>query len=419
MRTFWVVGHRCIGLSLAVFLFIAGSTGAAIAWDHEFDAWLYPELYLAEGSPGTGAARSLELARELEASDPRLRVQYLPLSVEPGRTLLVSVEPRIDPSTLEPFPLGFSQVALHPETGEVRARRLWGELSLRRESLMPFLYKLHYSLHLPWGFGRDLGMLLMGLVAVAWLLDTGVALWISFPSRRTWRRAFAFRWRNPGPRLTFDLHRSGGVWAAPLIIAMALTAVAMNLEDELVRPIVGALSPLREDPFADASRVQADGAVSTRGAIVASALSRAKRLGIAAPVGGVFYSAAHDVYGVGFFDPGQEHGDGGLGNPWLYYQGQTARPAGEQLPGVGSFGDLYLQAQLPVHSGRVLGVIGRAVVSGLGLWIAMLGVTGVLIWARRRRARLLRRRAPAVPSRSPRCSRASPRGCWTAASTQD
>ncbi|MFX5562802.1 PepSY-associated TM helix domain-containing protein, partial [Acinetobacter baumannii] len=44
MRALLVLLHRWFGLAVAVFLFIAGVTGALISWDHELDAWLNPQL---------------------------------------------------------------------------------------------------------------------------------------------------------------------------------------------------------------------------------------------------------------------------------------------------------------------------------------------------------------------------------------
>ena len=47
--------------------------------------------------------------------------------------------------------------------------------------------QLHYSLHIPDAFGLELGIWLLGLVAMVWCLDCLVALWLSFPSARSWR----------------------------------------------------------------------------------------------------------------------------------------------------------------------------------------------------------------------------------------
>ncbi len=390
MRSVLVLLHRWFGLGAALFLFIAGATGALISWDHELDAWLNPEFYEAR-TPGSPQP-ALDLARRVEAADPRVRVRYLPLQPEPGHTLVLFVDPRTDPATGQPHVLDYNQVALDPVTGRVQARRMWGEVSLERENLLPFLYKLHYSMHLPAAGGVELGVWLMGLIAMAWVIDCAVALWISFPRWSQWRRSFAFRWKDGGHKLVFDLHRSGGVWLWALLLVVAVTSVSMNLNREVMRPLVGAFSTLTPSPFDTRAASAAAEAKVTREQVVEIARAEGRRRGWPEPAGGVFHSAEFNLYGVGFFAPGQDHGDGGLGNAWLYFDAQTGAPAGELVPGAGSAGDVFLQAMFPLHSGRIIGVAGRVLMSVLGLAVAALSVTGVLIWARKRRARALSQR---------------------------
>jgi uncharacterized iron-regulated membrane protein len=394
MRAVLVVIHRWAGLFSAIFLFVAGVTGALIAWDHELDALLNPAFY--ETPPARAEALpALVLAEQLERADPRLRVQYLPLAPEPDHAALIGITPRIDPLTGQPFVLDFNQVALDPRTGEQRAKRFWGAVSLRRENLLPFLYKLHYSLHLPEAGDIDCGMLLMGIVAIVWFLDGIVALWISFPNPKTWRKSFAFRFRAGGYRLLFDLHRSGGVWVWPLLVALAFTAISMNLGRQVVRPAVALFSPLSADPFSLRTPRPPDRPIEpvlSRAEVLAQAAADGRMRKLAHPPGAIFYSPAYGVYGVGFFAAGNDHGDGGLGNPWLYYDVKDGQLIGSVLPGTGSAGDIFMQAQFPIHSGRILGLAGRIAVTLLGLVVAALSVTGVVIWARKRRARTLQAR---------------------------
>lgn len=51
----------------------------------------------------------------------------------------------------------------------------------------------------------------------------------------------------------------------------------------------------------------------------------------------------------------------------------------------------FLQAHFPLHSGRIVGMTGRVIMSAMGLIVALLSVTGVVIWARKRRARRTRK----------------------------
>ena len=286
-------------------------------------------------------------------------------------------------------PPDFNQVAVDPVTGREQDRRFWGEVSLSRENFLSFLYLLHYSLQIPMVGGYDIGTLFMGIVAIVWALDAFVALWLSFPNLRSWRKSFAFRWAKGGHALAFDLHRSGGVWTWLLVLLLAITAVSMNLRAQVVAPIVSMFSTLTPNPFDLREPVAPEAAPQpgvSRERIVQIATAEAVRRGWDPP-GGLLYSPEYGVYGVGFFLPGHDHGDVGLGNPWLYFDARDGSPAGAEIPGEGSAGDIFMQAQFPLHSGRILGIWGRILVSLMGLAVAALSVTGVVIWLRKRRAR--------------------------------
>lgn len=388
MRKIFVALHRWLGLATALFLFIAGATGAVISWDHELDEWLNPQLFQSrtEGRP----LPVLELAARVEAAEPRARITFMPLEIEPGHAWSIFVQPRIDPATGQPHELGYNQLAVDPVTGAIQGRRQWGAVSLSPENLLPFLYKLHYSMHLPEGGGIEWGIWLMGIVAMVWVFDSFIALWISFPSWPAWRKSLSFRWSRGGHRLAFDLHRSGGVWVWLLVLMLAVTSVSMNLKQQVMRPVVSWFSDLSAGPFD--SRLPAPISQPIEPtvplpAIMEAARREAQRRGWTDPAGGVFLSTEVGVYGVGFFEPGNSHGDGGLGNPWLYYDSRTGAAVGADVPGTGTAGDIFLQSMFPLHSGRILGLPGRVLMSFMGVMIALLSVTGVYLWVRKRVSR--------------------------------
>ncbi len=126
MRSWLVRLHRWFGLGIALFLFMSGLTGAIIAWDHELDAALNPEFFVAKSSasalPTLPAQSPLELANRIEAADPRVQVTYLPLVAEPGHTLQMGVTPRTNPATGQPYEINFNQLAVDPPPA--RSRRV-------------------------------------------------------------------------------------------------------------------------------------------------------------------------------------------------------------------------------------------------------------------------------------------------------
>src|SRR5439155_125267 len=71
----------------------------------------------------------------------------------------------------------------------------------------------------------------------------------------------------------------------------------------------------------------------------------------------------------------------------------TADEDGVEL---GTAADIFVQAQFPLHSGRIVGLFGRILISIMGLVVAALSVTGVVIWWRKRRARVRVRETAAV-----------------------
>ena len=390
MRGALVVLHRWCGLFIAGFLFIAGLTGAVIAWDHELDEWVNPQLFRAASGAVDSPLAPLELAQRAEAADPRLRISFVPLTLEPGHTAMLGVAARIDPATGAPYQLGFNQLAMDPATGEVQGQRQWGRISLSRENLLPFLYKLHYTMHIPKGWGIEWGVWLMGVVSAVWIADCFLALWISFPNPRTWRKSLSFRLRQGGAKLNFDLHRSGGVWVWALLLMLAVTSVSLNLGTQVMRPLVSVFSPLTPSPFqlrqGSREREQTDPRLSREQAI-AMAEAEGRRRGWEAPAGSIFYAQRFGIYGIAFFTPDNDRDDNGMGNEVLYLDGDTGAIVGDKVPGQGSAGDVFMQAQLPLHSGRILGTPGRVLMSFMGVLVAMLSVTGLVMWLRKRQAR--------------------------------
>ena len=79
----------------------------------------------------------------------------------------------------------------------------------------------------------------------------------------------------------------------------------------------------------------------------------------------------------------------GLSN--VYVSSETGEVLGTHRPWHGTAADVFVQLQLPLHSGRILGLTGRILMSFMGLMVAMLSVTGIVIWARKRRARMLQK----------------------------
>lgn len=402
MRSTFTVIHRWAGLFIAVFLAISGITGAIISWDHELDEWLNAHLYDAKstGQP----APPLELVRRVEAADPRAQVTFFPLAFEDGHTASLSVTPRVDPETKQLYPLDYNQVFVDPASGETIGKRYWGAISLDRENILPFLYKLHYSMHIPDFANFDRwGLWFMGVVGVVWLFDCFVGFYLTLPARAAgapafgsteWRERWRPAWRiKRGAsryRFNFDVHRAFGLWLWALLFLLAFTSISMNLNDEVVRPILSRISTLTPDAFDDKKTTPLNEPIEPKVSFeqaIAFAEPEARRRGWDEPLGSAFYGPQHGLYAIMFFKPGDDHGSGGMGVKMLILDGMTGAFAGERVPWKGTNADIFMQLQFPLHSGRIAGIPGRIAVSILGLIVATLSITGIYIWLKKRAAR--------------------------------
>jgi uncharacterized iron-regulated membrane protein len=72
----------------------------------------------------------------------------------------------------------------------------------------------------------------------------------------------------------------------------------------------------------------------------------------------------------------------------LFVDGRSGSLVGGRVPWEGTAADVFMQLQFPLHSGRIAGVPGRILLSVMGLVVAMLSLTGIVIWLKKRQARL-------------------------------
>jgi uncharacterized iron-regulated membrane protein len=408
MRVFWTTVHRWAGLAVALFLIVAGLTGAVTSWDHELDEWLNADLM---ETPGRGPLRDpMDLVAVVEAADPRVQVSYITLALEEGHAASFLVRPLADPATGKPYVLDYNDVFVDPVTAQITGRRDSTAVSLSRRSLMPFLRTVHYSLHIPAFWGTDRwGYWLMGGVALLWLLDSFVALYLTTPRRlkvrgdaarahrtpaswwQRWKPSWLLRWRAGGYKLNFDLHRAGGLWVWGVIIVVAFTSFSLNLFREVFYPVMSLVSQTTPGPYETQTPAPFGSyvppTVGFAEAVKVATLEAARR-GYEYPPSGIYYGGDFAFYNVSFFDATDESGAMGMGLSNMYIDAKDGRVIGEYRPWQGTAADVFVQLQLPLHSGRLLGMPGRILMSFMGVMVAMLSVTGIVIWARKRRSRL-------------------------------
>lgn len=411
LRKCWVVFHRWAGLITAPFLIVTGLTGAVISWDHELDDWLNP--HLREVHSQGELLSPLELAARVERDYPQIRVASIPLNTGNQESLALFVMPKQNPDTGKLYTPGFNQVFLDPISGEEMGKREWGAVwPLSSENFVSFLYKLHYSLHLPEMFGTDRwGIWLLGGIAIIWLVDCFVGFYLTLPSRpkkkkgiaiqpknaerrsgfwSRWKKAWGLRLNAGNFKLNYDIHRAFGLWTWVLLFVIAFSAVSLNLRREVFLPLLSAVTTVSPGVLDKRERTPMHEPVEpklTYSEILPVAIKEAKRLGWQEPPGRIGYFMNLGVYAVDFYYPDADHGVAGGGHRRLLYDAQSGALLGNRIPWTGTAGDIVSQAQFPMHSGRILGVGGRILISLMGVVVALLSMTGIYIWWKKRVAR--------------------------------
>lgn len=406
--------HRWIGLVAAGFLLVAGLTGALLAWYDELDALLAPRLLTAHPSPGAAQPLdALALRARVAQAYPHRRVNHVPLSQPPGRSAVFFAAPGPD-DTGKPVP-PVAQVLVQPYTGQVLGDRVLGQAAPGARYVMPFIYRLHHSLAL--GLA---GTLMLGAAALLWTVDCFVGLWLTLPAAsasprraggmagkswlRRWMPAWWVRWQGGSYKLTFDLHRAGGLWIWAKLFVFAWSSVAFNLtpayDAVMARGGLSFQADTRSLPTLTAPQDQP-------GLSWQQALETGRRLMEEQASAKGFSIQREDLL---YYDPRRalfsyyvrssldvrER----VGRTVVHFDANTGELRLSWFPTGAASGDTITSWLTGLHMAARWGWPLQALVTVVGLMVAMLSATGVLVWRRKAGAR---RRARADPA--PACTR--------------
>ncbi|HTS59544.1 MAG TPA: PepSY-associated TM helix domain-containing protein [Terriglobales bacterium] len=389
IRHFFVWLHRWAGLAMAGFLIFVGLTGSLLTFWSDLERLICPQLYAA---PRPGVAR-LDLATVAERAGalvPQCRVAGVEF-FQPDQ-VWVSFEPHHGgPATGHPCNAGFNQLLVDPWTGAELGRRNFGDLSQGRINLMPFVYQLHSNLKL-----SMTGYWILGGVALLWTVDCFVGFYLTLPVAldrfwRRWRPSWLIKRRAGFYSFNFLLHRAAGLWLWAALFIFAWSSVMLNLYPVYDR-VTGALfdytwatkqstaMPLRardEPPKLDWRAAQEVGArlMAEQAAIRGFTVERVEGIAFLPDENSYYYDAktsrdVSDVQGTA-----------------LVLDGDTGAFRSLRLATGEHSGNTVTSWLYALHTAEVFGLPYRIFVCGLGIAIAMLSVTGVYIWWKKRQLR--------------------------------
>lgn len=385
MKKYARVLHLWTGLVLGLILVVLGLTGTALSWKHELDVWLNPGLLQAGPALGIVAgtpvradpvlvdAVTQQLARDVRYGAPRM----LELPERAGD--VVTAWYRAVPADRSPWSQPVArQVMVDPVSLQVTGERNWGQFGLSRPLLMPTLFHIHRYLLV-----GEVGKVVVAVtgVALALAVASGMLLWWPRMTRAALWRAVTVRHGGSWPRFNFQLHRAGGLLAAPLLLVSAVSGIHFNMP-KWVKPVVAVVAPVTTHPSL-VNRSPAGAVAITPGAAVGAA----QALFPEGRVSRVVFPAGTDLpFEIRLRQ--QDERRQGPGATRISIDAGDASVLRVIDPQRARGGDHFLGWMFPLHTGEAFGLPGRLVVSLLGLLPLAFFMTGLVIWVKLHKKKL-------------------------------
>lgn len=363
-RRFLVLLHRYAGLLLGAFLLLEAITGCAIVFEEEVDRLLHPHLH-----PARQQAAEVPLDRIVGHASEAAGTGWQALSVRfPGAESAAYVI-LFRGETTPGAGISLRQVFVDMHSGEVLGQRG------ANDTVLQVLKRLHADLYLG---EAGVIMLLAATFAFLALSVTGPFLW--HPKGRRPAAWFKVNWTANPLRRYYDLHKICGFWLLPLLLVSALTSIYM-LKPPLTEAAVESIFPLKEW-HAEWHALQPDAQAGDTSLAQVAALARAHRpdariANLRLP------GTPSKPYVVELFVP-NEVNNGRSGSTELSIDPRTGKILQETTLANYSAGDHIMHWQYPLHNGHAFGLTGRILVFAGGACLALLFLTSLYIWIRKK-----------------------------------
>ena len=388
LRAQLTIVHRWVGLAIAFFIAMSGFTGALLAYNTELERVFAPRLF-ASPRPGADRLNLAELAVRAATIAPERKVASVLYTTDDQAQ--VHFQPLTGHVGHDDFE---TQYFIDPWTGAELGHRLRGDLSEGWVNVMPFVYRLHWTLALGSG-----GAWVMGVAALLWTIDSVNGAYLTLPPgwtniRRRWSKAWRFKYPASPFRILYDLHRASGLWFWAILFVFAWSSVMFNLRPiyEAVtatlfdyrspREFYASLPRRRNDqPKLDwrAALITGDQLMRAEAAKFGLLVREPLGLGYAPNLGLYRYEARSSA------DVFEREPKGG--STTVFFDGDDGTLRAFERPTGVSLGNTIESWLYALHMSRVFGRPYQLFVFAVGLISALVSISGVLIWLKKRRGR--------------------------------
>lgn len=374
--------HSQFGVAIGFFILIAALSGSCLAFYHALDAKINP--WQISHSPH----------KETIPTDPLSHIEQIEAMVQGGKVSWVSLSLShqsswqyfLFPNTIKK-PIENNEVYVDPYSGEIKGKRSWGDITQGMTNLLPFIYKLHYSLSL-----GSIGGLIMGIAALLWLLVLICGVWITFPKwdKTFWNRWLkSWKWRFKGDfrAKNYWLHKTAGLWFLPFLILMAWSSFALNLHD-LHERLLGSVMTFQteHDTIKDLKKPRSNPKLNW---IEARKIGREMMQELSHKEGfeiyeesSIMYNGIKGIYSYSVKSSRDIQIDHGATT--VYIDGNLGVLKAFFIPSGKANGDTLTQWLEGLHKGSIWGLPHRVLLFFLGIVTTLFVVSGLYLWWKKR-----------------------------------
>ncbi|MEM1275969.1 MAG: PepSY-associated TM helix domain-containing protein [Pseudomonadota bacterium] len=371
--------HGWSGVVLGLLLYVVIVTGAVAVFAHEIGIWSQGGVHAEHGLSGKVDRHLRKSAREI---DPKFYEEIFVSNDENGALRLSFRTHERNPATGNIEDLAIN-LKVDPQTGETLERKEGFIRDIagpdRAAALERFLVDIHVRLYVPapWGLLLTgiLGLMMMAAAVTGFLMHKHLIRDAFLPARGRERLVSAR-----------DRHVLAASWSLPFGILLAFTGAFFSFALSLGVPVLATIA------FGGDQEALVEMVLSTQGEIDQTPAPLASLDYILADtterVGNAPRTLLIEHYGIAsarvtaFHQPAS----GDLTSQNLLFDGVSraflgVKPALGQVPSTGS---TLVSLMAPLHFGSFSGLISKMIWLALGLAMAYVTATGLLLWTRRR-----------------------------------
>jgi len=347
----WILKiHLWIGLASAAFLIVMGLSGAIIAFENDYDHWFSPSLWYVTPQPQRVSQQALADTVQQKFAPAKVVAIYL----QDSRYDLAQVY----------FLSNDLEVHVNPYDGAILGTRDHGP---RINEVVNVIHQLHIRLvHIRIG-STDIGKILVEIAGVEMLLTIPTGIWLWWKKKQ-----YKINWKSSWWRINWDLHSAVGIYSVLFLTLATVTGFFISFENPLYwitksGPLERVQAPRSVQPNGTSHTVDLDAVLRASD----EALPNAVPVAVGFPRGpkGVWViqkrvpeDQSRSVHSTVYVDQ---------------FSGKVLKV--EDFNQI-SAGYRAVRINRSIHTGDYWGLPSRIVLSASSALLAVMAVTGVIIW---------------------------------------